>query len=61
MTGKEVIVGEGHREDVTTGRPMKELGTGNQRLLTPSPVLGMFVLPTVLTVGPLVKNAALKA
>lgn len=51
MTGKEVIVGEGHREAVTTGWPMKELDPGNQRLLTSSPVLGMCVLHTVLMVG----------
>lgn len=37
--------GEGFREDVTC-----ELDPGNQRLLGPSPVLGMQVSPTIPTV-----------
>ena len=37
-----------------------ELDEGNQRLLTFSPVVGMYVLPTVLTVGAIFKDTALR-
>lgn len=39
-------VGEGHQEDVTC-----ELSLGNWRLLSPSLLLRMYILPTVPIVG----------
>lgn len=33
----------------------RRLGTGNERLLTPSPVLGMYILPTVSALGTTLK------
>lgn len=37
-----------------------QLDLGNQRLLTASPVLGMYPLPTMSTVGAVSKDAALR-
>lgn len=37
-----------------------ELDSGNRRLLTLSPVLGMFALPTIPTVRTIFKDAALR-
>lgn len=41
----------GHREDVTACWLTHKLDLGHQSLLTPFPVLEMYVLPSVLTVG----------
>ena len=37
-----------------------ELDLDNQRLLSPSPVLGMYILPTITTVGAVCKDVALR-
>lgn len=38
----------------------RELDLGNRRVLAPSPVLGMYALPTVPTVGAIFKDKALR-